>query len=174
MKQTFPELAEMCGKCPVMQQKRQWSLTVYASSKSPNVCSILRERPASSCKMLREERRQIHLTQDYFCFDDIIVKVKVLPNPEREMIKEVITLCKLILINPATSAAGERSFSTAWRLKTWLRSKVNQERFSNLTVLNIHKERTDRLSTSDIENEFTDRNTHRKHNFGTFRVNDAQ
>ena len=34
MKQTFPELAEMCGKCPVMQQKRQWSLTVYASSNS--------------------------------------------------------------------------------------------------------------------------------------------
>ena len=28
---------------------------------------------------------------DYFCFDDIIVKIKELPNPEREMIKEVIT-----------------------------------------------------------------------------------
>ena len=49
----------------------------------------------------------------YFCFDDIIVKMKELLNPEREMIKEVITLCKLILVNPATSAAGERSFSTA-------------------------------------------------------------
>ena len=48
---------------------------------------------------------------DYFCFDDIIVKIKELTNPEREMIKEVITLCsKLILLNPATSAAGERSF----------------------------------------------------------------
>ena len=34
MKQTFPELAEMCGKFPVMHQKRKWSLTVYASSKS--------------------------------------------------------------------------------------------------------------------------------------------
>ena len=91
---------------------------------------------------------------DYFCFDDIIVKIKELPNPEREMIKEVITLCKLILVNPATSAAGERSFSTARRLKTWLRSRMNQERFSNLTVLNMHKERTDRLSTIDIANEF--------------------
>ena len=27
MKQTFPELAEMRGKCPVMEQKRQWSVT---------------------------------------------------------------------------------------------------------------------------------------------------
>ena len=25
---------------------------------------------------------------DYFCFDDIIVKIKELPNPEREMIKK--------------------------------------------------------------------------------------
>ena len=78
-------------------------------------------------------------------------------NPEREMIKEVITLCKLILVNPTTSAAGERSFSTARRLKTWPRSRMNQERFSNLTVLNIHKERTDRLSTIGIASEFTDR-----------------
>ena len=85
----------------------------------------------------------------------MIVKIKELPNPEREMIKEVIALCKLNVINPATSAAGERSFSTARRLKTWLRSRMNQERFSNLTVLNIHKERTDRLSTIDITNEFT-------------------
>ena len=54
---------------------------------------------------------------DYFGFEDIIVKIKELSNPEREMIKEVITLCKLILVNPATSAAGERSFSTAQRLK---------------------------------------------------------
>ena len=38
---------------------------------------------------------------DYFCFDDTIVKIKELLNPEREMIKEVITLCKLILVNLA-------------------------------------------------------------------------
>ena len=106
---------------------------------------------------------------NYLCFEDIIVKIKELPKPEREMIKEVITLCMLILVNPATS---ERSFSTARRLKAWLRSRMNQERFSNLTVLNIHKERTDRLSTI-IANEFTDRNTNRKCNFGTFQVYDV-
>ena len=105
---------------------------------------------------------------DYFCFDDIIVKIKEPPSSEREMIKDVITLCKLILVNPATSAAGERSSSTARRLKTWIRSRMNQERFSNLTVLNTHKERTDRLSTTDIANEFTDRNTNRKRNLALF------
>ena len=63
----------------------------------------------------------------YFCFDDITVKISELPNAEREMIKEVITLCKLILANPATSAAGERSFSIARRLKTWRRTMVAEK-----------------------------------------------
>ena len=47
---------------------------------------------------------------------------------------------------------------------------MEQERFSNLTVLIRRKERTDRLSTVDIANEFTDRKTNRKRNFGAFQV----
>ena len=61
-----------------------------------------------------------------------------------DMISKIITICKL-LVNPATSAAGERSFSSARRLKTWLRSTMTQTRFSNLTILNTHKHRTDKL-----------------------------
>ena len=106
------------------------------------------------------------------CFDDIIVKIKELLIPERKMITEVIKICKFILVNPATSAAGERSFSTARRLKTWLRSTMTQDRFSNLTILNNHKERTDRLPLLDIANEFTGRNSNRKRNFGIFKSSD--
>ena len=94
------------------------------------------------------------------------VRNKELPNPKNRS--------KQILVNPATSAAGERSFSTARRLNTWLRSRMNQERFSNLTVLNIYKETTDSLSTIDIANEFTDSNTNRKCKFDTFQVLDVQ
>ena len=64
---------------------------------------------------------------DFLCLDDIIVKIKELLTPERKMIHEVITVCKLILVDPATSAAGERSFPTARRLKTWLRLTMTQE-----------------------------------------------
>ena len=39
--------------------------------------------------------------------------------------------------------------------------------FSLLLHSTVHKERTNRLSTIDIPNEFTNRNTNRKHNFGT-------
>ena len=47
---------------------------------------------------------------DFLCFYDIVVKIKELPTPERKMINEVISVCKLLLVNPATSASGERSF----------------------------------------------------------------
>ena len=105
---------------------------------------------------------------DFLCFDDIVVKIKEFPTPERKMINKVISVCNLLLVSPET---GERSFSTARRLKTWLRSTMTQELFSNLTMLNSHKERTERLSLVDIANEFADRirNDNRKRNFGIFK-----
>ena len=103
-----------------------------------------------------------------------VLTTSQLPTTERTMINEVISVCKLLLVNPATSASGERSFSTARRLETWLRSTMTQERFSNLTILNSHKERTERLSLVDIVNEFADRNDNRKRNFGIFKESDTQ
>ena len=76
--------------------------------------------------------------------------------------------------NPATSAFGERSFSTDRRLKTCFRSTIRQERFSNLRILNSHKERKDRLSVVDIADEFSDCNSNRKIDFGIFKEFDTQ
>ena len=60
---------------------------------------------------------------DYFCFDDIIVRIKELPNPEREMIKEVITLCKLILVNPAAVQPVKDPFRLPTEAKNMAPSK---------------------------------------------------
>ena len=110
----------------------------------------------------------------FTCFDDILAKIKQLSEAEKCMITEIITLCKLLLVNPATSAAGERSFSSARRLKTWLRSTMTQTRFSNLTILNTHKQRTDKLCLIDVANEFAALNENRKSNFGTFKESDLK
>ena len=58
------------------------------------------------------------------------------PEPEKKLILEVQTICKLLAVNPATSAAGEGLFSSVRCLKTWLRSRMADERFSHLEVLN--------------------------------------
>ena len=47
------------------------------------------------------------------CFNDILKEVKNMQEHERQMISEVIVICKLLLVDPATSASGERSFVTA-------------------------------------------------------------
>ena len=111
---------------------------------------------------------------EFTCFDDILAKIKQLSEAEKCMITEIITLCKLLLVNPATSAAGERSFSSARRLKTWLRSTMTQTRFSNLTILNTHKQRTDKLCLIDVANEFAALNENQKSNFGTFKESDLK
>ena len=65
------------------------------------------------------------------CFTDVSKAVKSLTDHKRRMITEVIVFCKLLLVNPATSATGERSFSMARRVKTWLRANMKQQRFNN-------------------------------------------
>ena len=49
-------------------------------------------------------------------FADVLKAVKSLTDHERHMITEAIVLCKLLLVEPATSATGERSM--ARRVKT--------------------------------------------------------
>ena len=52
---------------------------------------------------------------DYLCCDEIIAKIKGrVTQPRTENDKR----SKLILVNPATSAAGQGSFSATRRLKT--------------------------------------------------------
>ena len=93
------------------------------------------------------------------CFDEILLVVSKFPEPEKKLIQKAQTICKL----PATSAADERSFSSARRLKTWLPSRMG-----DLAVLNGHKRRTD--SVSIATQEFVSRNKNRKRSFGTQEV----
>ena len=51
------------------------------------------------------------------CFQDILSKAQDLKTVERQLINNVIVVCKLVHINPATSVTGEKSFSTA----TWIK-----------------------------------------------------
>ena len=46
------------------------------------------------------------------CFDEILLAVLKFPEPENKLIQEVQTICKLLAVNPITSAAGEGSFSS--------------------------------------------------------------
>ena len=105
------------------------------------------------------------------CFDDILKRVTNFKPTELCLIGEVVTICKLLHVNPATSASAERSFSMVRRLKTWLRCNMKQARFNNLAILNCHKKRAGMMSLVDIANDFV-LNENRHRTFGKFTPKD--
>jgi len=83
-----------------------------------------------------------------FTFDDTkknIVKVTY-PN-----------LYKLIQVGitiPISSATCERSFSSMRQIKNWLRTSMLQQRFTNLSILNIERDITNSLKSEQILNKY--------------------
>ena len=55
----------------------------------------------------------------------------------RDMFPHVEALVRLLLVNPASSATAERSFSSLRRLKTYLRSTCGQRRLNNLAICHV-------------------------------------
>ena len=68
------------------------------------------------------------------CFKDILEQIQSLSEAKKRMIPNFLNICKLIIVNPATSCTPERSFSTARRVKTWSRSTMTNKRFNNLSI----------------------------------------
>lgn len=116
--------------------------------------------------------RSLLSSEEYTCFDQVYSHIQNLNPAKRDLISQFLIVVKLLLVSPATNAVGERSFSTARRLKTWLRSSMNQMRFNNLAILNVHKERLDEVDLVDVANEFVAKSDHRKKVLGVFSEED--
>ena len=80
----------------------------------------------------------------------------------------IVNLLKLLLVNPATSASAERSFSLARRLNTWMRSTMLSSPLNAMAILHERKTLTDRLNLTDIAKEFVCRNESRTCAFRDF------
>ncbi len=70
------------------------------------------------------------------------------------LMSETIKLVKLVLVMLATNATSERSFSCLRRIKTYLRTKMGQQRLNHLMVLTTNKEKTDSLDLESVAREF--------------------
>ena len=79
-----------------------------------------------------------------------------------------MNLLKLLLVNPATTAAAERSFSLARGLKTWMRSTMVPGRHNAIAILHEHKTLTDRLNLTGIAKESVCLNESSTCAFGNF------
>lgn len=92
-------------------------------------------------------------------------EVQDLQPIEWQLIDNIIVVCKLIHINPATSATGENSFSTARWIKMELRSRMLQACFNHLKILNTYKDRLDKLCLVSAANSLVSLNENRERKF---------
>ena len=84
-----------------------------------------------------------------------------------QMMNEVLTLTRLYLTLPVTTATSERSFSTLRRTKTFLRTTMGQARLNAALLATIHRHRTDQLDVGAILDESVSANERRRLYFGT-------
>ena len=115
----------------------------------------------STLKLLLEGKDITH-------FHDFLKEIKLLKGPERHYLSNVTKMCKLLAVNPASNATGERTFSLARRVKNWMWSSMLSARFNSVSILNFHKERTDCLDIIKIANAFAQANNNRLRFFGKF------
>lgn len=56
-----------------------------------------------------------------------------------EVFSETVTLLRILITTPMTTAEAERCFSTLKRIKTFLRNTMNQDRLNALAMLSMEK-----------------------------------
>ena len=66
------------------------------------------------------------------------------------LLSQIFTLCGCTL--PVTSAEAERTFSLLRRIKTYTRSSLTEEHFSDLAVIAMHY--GERVSVEDVLKDF--------------------
>ncbi|KAL7826418.1 hypothetical protein AOLI_G00316270 [Acnodon oligacanthus] len=56
-----------------------------------------------------------------------------------EVFSETVSLLKILITTPMTTAEAERCFSTLKRMKTFLRNSVTQDRLNALAMLSVER-----------------------------------
>ena len=115
---------------PLKEQFEQRTHVIYAAIESLLLSITDGKKPdCNGMKMIKENYsdevdilsldvekpilKQLFKDTPVVCFSDILDKLQLLPD-KRQLIPNIIVLCNLLLINPATSATPESSFSIHW------------------------------------------------------------
>ena len=69
---------------------------------------------------------------------DVFSSMRDLSAAQKNLLSEVCTLTKLVLVMPATNAVSKCSFSALRYVKTYLTSTMSQKRLNHLMILYIH------------------------------------
>ena len=116
------------------------------------------------------------ITENRLNIKDLIAILQKLTPSQKQLLPEVVTLAKLMLVILATNAISERSFSSlnSKRIKTYMRATTSDNRLNHMMALHIHKEKVDSIDLVDVGNVFVEREESKKllRIFGRFKYCD--
>ena len=69
--------------------------------------------------------------------NDVMEMFKRRDKSEKLLVQNIVAICKPLLVDPATSATPECSFSSGRNIKTWKRPTTKAKRFNALSILCI-------------------------------------
>lgn len=88
---------------------------------------------------------------------------KIVKDPNISSLYPYIEIAlRMFLCCPVSNCSAERSFSTLKRIKSYLRSTMDEDRLNSLAILSIESEITTSLKYEDIIKEFALQKAHRK------------
>ena len=105
------------------------------------------------------------------CLNNVVEMFKRQDKSKELLVPNIVTICKLLLVNPATSA-NTRALIFIFNIKTWKCSTTKAKRFNALSILYIYKELTDKIDLVEIGNVFAEKHENRKSIFGKFSHDD--
>lgn len=87
-----------------------------------------------------------------FALSDVSQKI------DQNVFANLYKLMQVALTLPISSASCERSFSVLRRIKTWIRSSMNQDRFTDMSILHIERDISNKIESVNILNNFSLKN----------------
>ena len=80
----------------------------------------------------------------------------ILKNKGLEDIYPYVNIAiRMYLCYPVSNCSSERSFSALKRIKSYLRSRMTDERLNSIAIINIESDITKNLEYDDIINEYS-------------------
>ncbi|KAI2646644.1 Zinc finger MYM-type protein 1 [Labeo rohita] len=100
----------------------------------------LKAYPVLDGTKLKTELSLIYCKEEFrACCGALDLLQLFMKNNLEEVFSETVTLLKILVTTPMTTAETERCFSTLKRIKTFLRNSMTQERLNALAMLSIEK-----------------------------------
>lgn len=82
----------------------------------------------------------IKKSADYEQLKRVNIAIQAYANCDAKSYPFIKSLLQILLTLPISTATAERSFSTLKRLKTWMRSRMTEDRLTGLALLYVHRD----------------------------------